>query len=149
MDATATLERLESLGVPTIGYRSSYLAGFHVPETTLELPCRLDTPNQVTSVFKQHLSLGGTGLLVSNPVSKGLSREELRIYLSEAEHDALTSGIHAQTLTPFLLNRLAELSEGRTVKVNLQLLEENAILAAQIAVSLINLSNSEPEIVKA
>ena len=148
LNASATLERLESLGVPTVGYRSSYLAGFHVPETTLPLPSQLDTPNEIAEAFEQHLSLGGTGLLVSNPVSKGLSSEELKIYLSVADNEAIASGIRAQEITPFLLNRLAELSEGRTVKVNLQILEENAILAAQVATSLIGSTVNRPSRVK-
>jgi pseudouridine-5'-phosphate glycosidase len=144
LNARNTLERLESLGVPTIGYRSDRFAGFHVPETELQLPCRLDSPEEVSRAFNRHRSLGGAGFVVSNPVSDGLSREELQGYLNDAEQDLIASGVRAEKTTPFLLNRLAELSSGRTVKVNLRLLEENAVLAARIATSLTELTAKMP-----
>lgn len=130
----ATLERLETLGVPVVGYRSEYLAGFHVPETDLPLPAAFADPNEVASAYRHHRRLGlAGGMLISNPVSAGLTREEVDGYRLEAEREAREAGIAGRDLTPFLLSRLAELSNGRTVEVNLRLLRENAALAARIS----------------
>ena len=136
LNVEATLERLESYGVPTIGYRSSRLAGFYLPETDLPLPVRLDTPEAVAHAFINHLLLGGSGFVVSNPVSEGLAGGELEGYLNGARRDAAAAGVYGKDTTPFLLARLADLSGGRTVEVNLRLLVENAALAARIATSL-------------
>lgn len=141
--AGATLERLETMGVPVVGYRSRQLAGFHVRETDYALPTSFDTPSELAQAFREHVRMGlPGGMLVSNPVSKGLERGELAGYREIAERDATEAGVSGKELTPFLLNRLAELSEARTVEVNLRLLRENARLAARIAVAL---SAAEPQ----
>jgi pseudouridine-5'-phosphate glycosidase len=135
--AGATIERLETLGVPVVGFRSKRLAGFHVRETDIPLPAGFDTPEELALAFRSHVELGlPGGMLVSNPVSEGLERSELDGYREAAEADAARAGIGGRELTPFLLRRLAELSEGRTVEVNLRLLRENARLAARLAVAL-------------
>lgn len=135
--AGATLERLETLAVPVVGFRSQRLAGFHVPETEHRLPVRLDTPAEVASAFRKHLELGlSGGMVVSNPVSQGLDRHELDQYRKQAEREADTAAVTGKEVTPFLLERLAQLSNGRTVEINLRLLRENARLAARIARSL-------------
>jgi pseudouridine-5'-phosphate glycosidase len=135
--ASATLERLETLGVPVVGFRSRRLAGFHVRETDIPLPAGFDTPEEVALAFRKHVELGlPGGMLVSNPVSEGLDRGELDGYREAAEADAARAGVGGRELTPFLLGRLAELSGARTVEVNLRLLRENARLAARIAVAL-------------
>jgi pseudouridine-5'-phosphate glycosidase len=135
--AGATLERLETLGVPVVGFRSRRLAGFHVPETEHSLPASLDTPEEIARAFRHHLCLGlPGGMLVSNPVSRGLGAEEVTGYRETAEREAAADGVSGKRLTPFLLRRLAELSQQRTVQVNLRLLRENARLAARIAVAL-------------
>jgi pseudouridine-5'-phosphate glycosidase len=133
----ATLERLETLGVPVVGYRSARLAGFHVRETELPLPASFDEPGGIAAAFRAHRSAGlAGGMLVSNPVSQGLTLEELDSYREQAERDAAAAGVSGRDLTPFLLERLADLSAGRTVEVNLRLLRENAALAARIAQAL-------------
>ena len=139
LDVAATLERLESLGVPTVGYRSDRLAGFHLPETEHPLPARLDTPESLARAFAIHHEIGEGGFVVSNPVSEGLTRAELDGYLAEARRSARAAGVRGKDTTPFLLAQLAELSAGRTVEVNLRLLRENAALAARVAVALVRL----------
>lgn len=135
--AGATLERLETLGVPVVGHRSTRLAGFHVRETDYPLPASFDSPEELARAFRKHMELGlPGGMLVSNPVSQGLEPGELARYRKTAEQDAADAGVSGKELTPFLLGRLAELSESRTVEVNLRLLLENARLAARIAVAL-------------
>lgn len=137
LDAAATLERLETLGVPVVGYRSGRLAGFHVPLTDLRLPARADSPGEIAAIWRSQRELGlDGGLLVSNPVSAGLEAAALARWRAQAEAEAAQQGVHGKDSTPFMLARLAELSGGDTVEVNLRLLHENAALAAEIAVAL-------------
>jgi pseudouridine-5'-phosphate glycosidase len=133
LNATATLERLETLGVPVIGYRSDMLAGFHVPQTDLPLAARCDEAGQLAACFLKQRQLGlKGGILVSNPVSAGLDPEALARWLTEA-HKRAQAQVSGKDVTPFLLAQLAALSGGETVSVNLRLLNENAALAAEIA----------------
>ncbi len=137
LDAEATVERLESLGVPVVGYRTDRLAGFFVPETEWAVPLRCDSPEEVATFAKAQRELGmSAGLLVCKPVSSGLTAAELDGVLKEARSEAQAAGVKGKDLTPYLLKRLAALSEGRSVAVNLRLLEENAALAAAIASAL-------------
>lgn len=140
LDVPATLQRLETLGVSVVGYRSDRLAGFHVPLTDHPLPARAESPAELARIFRtqQQLGLPG-GLLVSNPVSEGMDPAELARIRDEAEQAAAEAGIRGKDTTPWLLDRIASLSEGRTVEVNLRLLRENAALAARIAVALTEL----------
>lgn len=144
--ASATLERLETLGVPVVGYRSRRLAGFHVRETELPLPAGVETPAELARAYRTHLELAlPGGMLVSNPVSSGLERREMDRYLETAEREASEAGVAGKERTPFLLGRLAELSASRTVEINLRLLRENAALAAQVAVALQPHSRPQPK----
>jgi len=137
LDAAATLERLETLGVPVIGYRSDRLAGFVVPQTELPLAARVDAPSQAADVLRAQRDLGlSAGVVLSNPVSRGVDPARFDAWLARARHDAGRQGVRGRDTTPFLLARLAELSDGATMDVNLRLLEENARLAAAVAVSL-------------
>jgi len=134
LDASATLERLETAGVPVVGFRSSRLAGFLVSLTDLELPARVDTPAQAAAVLRTQLELGlSSGVVLSNPVSNGMTLEEFGSLRARAEVELAQRGIRGRESTPFLLAELATLSEGATVEVNTRLLEENARLAAQVA----------------
>src|SRR5690625_1638886 len=134
LDVPATLERLESLGVPVIGFRSDRLAGFHVPLTEHALPLRAEEPADIAAVFAAHRELGlPGGIVVSNPASEGMNAARLEEIRSEAAADAARAGIRGRDLTPWLLARIAEISAGETVGTNLRLLKENAALAARIA----------------
>ena len=136
LDARATLERLESAGVPVVGYRSDTLAGFLVPHTDLPLPARVGTPEDAAAVLLAQRGLGlSSGVVLSNPVSDGLHAEELDALRRRAEAELRARGVRGRDATPFLLAELARLSDGRTVDVNARLLEENAALAAQVAVA--------------
>ena len=136
LNVPATLERLESLGVPVVGYGTNTLAGFHVRETAHPVPIRCDTPLEVARCFQSQLSLGlSTALLLCKPVSEGLEPQELQSWIRQSQAEAAQD--HAgKDVTPFLLARLAELSEGRSVEVNIRLLKENAQLAASVAQAL-------------
>lgn len=134
LNVPATLERLESLGVNVVGYRSDRLAGFHVPLTDLPVPARADEPAEIADIWQVREQLGiPGGMLISNPVSQGLDQAGLDRVRARAAADAEAAGIKGKDTTPFMLARIAELSEGSTVEVNMRLLRENAVLAARIA----------------
>lgn len=137
LDAAATLERLESAGVPVLGYRSDRLAGFHVPTTDLPVAARVNEPSEVAAVKRAQDALGlERAILISNPVSHGLEPDRLRMWLDAARRDAKAEGVHGKDATPFLLGALAHRSDDATVEVNVRLLHENAALAARIALAL-------------
>lgn len=137
LDARATLERLESMGVPVVGNDSRHLAGFHVSETELPLPAWARGAEELARCFRAHLDSGlAGGMLVSNPVSAGLEPAQLAEYRRAAQQEATEQGVTGKELTPFLLASLARLSQGRTVDVNQRLLVENSDLAGRIAVAL-------------
>lgn len=134
LNVTATKERLETLGVPILGYQSDYLAGFHTPLTDLPVPVRVDSPAEIAACYFAQSDLGlPHALLVSQPLTPGIEANVLRAWLEQAHHDASDQGLRGHAVTPFLLARLAELSDGHTVRVNRQLLVNNAQLAAHIA----------------
>jgi len=134
LDVAATLERLETLGVPVVGWRSDHLAGFHVGETDLPLPARVDTLEELAATFRAHRALGlPGGMLVSQPVTDGLDAATLRSWVEEAHVDARARGVRGKGVTPALLAALAERSAGETIAINLRLLEANASLAAALA----------------
>jgi pseudouridylate synthase len=140
LNVKGTLERLESYGVPVVGYRSDYLAGFHLAQTPHKLPARLETPDDIARAFvaQRNLKLS-PGLLISNPVSQGIDQKNLELWLEQAHALAKAQQTQGKDVTPFLLSTLADLSQGKTVEVNLRLLKENAELAAKIALALAQL----------
>lgn len=140
LDARATLERLETAGVPVVGYRSDSLAGFLVPLTALRLSTRVDSPDAAARVLAAQRRLGlAAGVVLSNPVSSGLTDEGFGTYLRQAEAALEREGVAGRDTTPFLLDALARISDGETVSVNTRLLRENAGLAASVAVALARL----------
>lgn len=144
LNVPGTLERLETLGTPVVGYRSDRLAGFHVPQTDLPVPARADDPAEIARMWQIRGELGlGGGMLISNPVSEGLDPGFLQGVRDQAAQDLENAGIRGKETTPWLLSRIAELSEGSTVEVNMRLLRENAALAAQIATELSRLARTE------
>jgi pseudouridylate synthase len=137
LDAAATLERLETLGVPVLGWRSDRLAGFHVPLTDLRVPVRVDEAADVAAVFRAHRRLGLTGgVLLSQPVAEGLDADAVAAWTRDARDAVHAAGVRGKDVTPALLAAIAEGSAGATVTVNLRLLEANARLAAAVAAAL-------------
>ena len=137
LNVRATLERLESLGVSVVGYKSATLAGFHVPLTEHVLPNRADSPSEITAILRAQRKLElRQGILVSNPVSKGLDPVRLDSWIHKAYTQAYEEGLRGRDITPYMLEKIAQASGGETVTVNLRLLEENTRLAARLAVEL-------------
>jgi len=134
LDLAATLERLETLGVAVLGYRTERLPAFHSPQSPYALPTRVETPEEAARVLAAQRRLGlPAAVLVFNPVSEGIPYDEVAAWVEAANAEAEAQGVRGKDLTPFLLRRLAELSGGKTDEVNQRLLVENARLAARIA----------------
>lgn len=144
LDLPRTLETLETLGVPVIGYQSGSFPGFYLRSTGLPIPARADDPRTAARIAECHWRLGGAGLVLAQPLnpSSALAEAELETALVAAEREAVEQGIAGPAVTPFLLKRLAALTGGRTLRANQDLIVANARLAAQVAASLSETSAS-------
>jgi pseudouridine-5'-phosphate glycosidase len=140
LDLPRTLEALETLGVPVVGFGTNELPAFYVRGSGLTLEHRVDTPMQAAALLRAHWdSLGlATGVLLANPIpeASALRADEVEAAVAHAEADAAARGVRGKALTPFLLRALAVATSGRSVAANLALLESNATVATQIAMAL-------------
>ena len=138
LDLPATVEALEALGVPVLGFGSSELPAFFTDSSGIRLEHRFDDVASVARALRIHWDeLGhGSGVLVCVPPPAPLSRAEVERAISAATGEAARRKLAGKELTPFLLARLAEASGGRTVQSNLELLENNARVAGDVAVAL-------------
>lgn len=138
LDLPATLERLETLGVPVVGYRTSELPGFFTLGTGLRVPQRAETPDEIARIAHAHWALGErSAVLVVQPppAVAALDQATVDAAVEGAVFDAEARRIHGAALTPFLLGAVLAATGGRSLPANLALLESNATLAATIAVA--------------
>jgi pseudouridine-5'-phosphate glycosidase len=136
LDLPATLEYLETMGVPVVGYQTDEFPAFYSRESGLNVSVRLDSPKEIAEFAKAHWNLGmKTGILVTNPIpeAESIPKSEMEPIIARASVEAMEKEIHGQALTPFLLGRIAELTKGKSLKANLALLLNNARLAAEVA----------------
>jgi pseudouridylate synthase len=136
LDLPATLEYLETMGVPVAGYQTDEFPAFYSCESGLDISVRLDSPKEIAEFTQAHWNLGmRSAVLVTNPVpeTESIPKAEMEPIIAQASAEAVTHGIHGQKLTPFLLGRISELTGGKSLRANLALLLNNARLAAQIA----------------
>lgn len=139
LDLPATLERLETLGVPVVGYRTSRMPGFFTTDAGLSLTARADSAAELARMFRAHRSLGrSTALLVVQPppADAALPTELVDEAVSRAVERARAAGVRGAASTPFLLAEVERETAGRSLGVNLALLESNAVLAGEIAAAL-------------
>ncbi len=138
LDLEATLEFLETFGVPVIGYRTDELPAFYFRRSGIRLDISADSPGEIARIYEYFKKLGiNKGILVVNPPSKELwDREEFEPLLEEALEEAKKLNIKGKNLTPYLLGKLAQLSRGKSVEANISLLLSNAVLGAKIAVEI-------------
>jgi pseudouridine-5'-phosphate glycosidase len=136
LDAATTLEHLETLGVPVVGLGTDECPGFWTRSTGLRLPDRADDVAAVARRWRAWCALDGPGALlvfVPPPEPEALDPRESERAISRALHELEERGISGPDVTPFLLARVAALTDGRSVRANLALLEANARIAAAIA----------------
>ncbi|MEI8699263.1 MAG: pseudouridine-5'-phosphate glycosidase [Mesorhizobium sp.] len=138
LDIAKTLEYLETQRVPVIAYQSDDFPAFYTRSSGLKADHRLDTPEEIARAMLLHEQIGsGTGILVANPIPEvdALDPAFIDGTIAAAVAEAEQRGIGRKELTPFLLARINELSQGRSLKANIALVRNNAELAARIAVA--------------
>ncbi len=136
LDLPRTLEALETLGVPVVGYRTSELPAFYSRSSGLELDLRADRPAEIAALARTHWELGfKTAILVVVPVpaEDEVPPAVIGSTIDEALEAAAAGAITGKALTPFLLARIAERTEGRSLRANISLLLNNARVAGEIA----------------
>ncbi|MBL0170138.1 MAG: pseudouridine-5'-phosphate glycosidase [Gemmatimonadaceae bacterium] len=140
LDLPATLERLETLGVPVIGYQTKTLPGFFTKSTGLPLTAFAESPEQIARAWRAHRALGRSGAMLvvqAPPASAALDPSLVEHATAAALEVAATQGIRGAAVTPFLLAEVQRQTRGASVQTNLALLEANAALAGRIAVALV------------
>jgi pseudouridine-5'-phosphate glycosidase len=138
LDLALTLEYLETHGVPVIGYRTDCFPAFFTRDSGLAVDARLDEPEQVAHVMRAKWQLGlGGGLVIANPIpaASQLPPERVERATRQALDDARVQGVSGKALTPFLLERMNAATDGDSLASNVDLVRDNARLAARIAVA--------------
>jgi pseudouridine-5'-phosphate glycosidase len=136
LDLPRTLEILETLGVPVIGYRTSEFPAFYSRSSGLPLAMRADTAAEVASILRAHRALGlPQGVLVANPVPEDweIPRARMEEHIVRALSDLAARGLRGKEVTPFLLSRIVELTGGGSLETNVRLFHANVGLACEIA----------------
>lgn len=135
LDLPATLEVLETQGVPVIGYQTVDFPAFYSVSSGLKVTVRADTPAEIAAIARRHWIMGKSAVLVGNPppTEAALPAGEIEGVIQQALAEAENRHVHGAALTPFLLERVSQLSGGKSLRANLALLLNNADLAARIA----------------
>jgi pseudouridylate synthase len=137
LDLPRTLEYLETIGVPVLGWRHDDFPAFYTRSSGVPVPHRVETADEVAAVHT-HRSRPWSGILVAVPIPEAdaLDAERLDAVLERALADCATAGIVGAAVTPFVLGRIGEATAGRSIPANLALAENNARVAAEIAVAI-------------
>lgn len=139
LDLPKTLEVLETFGVPVLGYRTDDFPAFFARTSGHKVDHRFDSPGELAEVIATQMRLRlDTGILITNPIAEAdaLPASEIEARIDEACRDAERAGIAGKALTPFLLQRINELTGGRSLTANIALIKSNAALAAQVGIEL-------------
>jgi pseudouridine-5'-phosphate glycosidase len=146
LDIAKTAELLETLSVPVIGYRTSDFPAFLSRGSGNMIDQRFESVEEIARVIAQHWMIGGgSGLLIANPIPEAdaIDGRSVEAAVERALADAKAKGISQKEVTPFLLSRLAEITEGESLKANIKLISHNARVAAEIAVAFENVMRSK------
>jgi len=138
LDLRATMERLESLGVVVVGYRTKEMPGFFFADTGIPMPTTVSSVDEIARLFALQRSLGRQQAIVvmqPPPAEHAVRKAAIERALDAALDDAKRHGVHGGAVTPYLLTAVERATEGRTLAANLALLEANAALAAEISIA--------------
>ena len=144
LDIAATLERLETLSVPVVGYRTNIFPSFWLSESEFTLEYRVDTPEEIANMMVAQDLIGeGGGIVIANPVpaDKAWNKEDHDRVLATAFAAADKAGVRGKDVTPFLLQFIVEESKGKSLEVNLDLARNNVSVAGDIALAYANLGD--------
>ncbi|MCY3781118.1 MAG: pseudouridine-5'-phosphate glycosidase [Chloroflexi bacterium] len=138
LDLPLTLEVLETNGVPVLGYRTEVLPAFYAAETTLPVDQRIDAPEDAAAIIRAADAIGAKhGILITVPVpsEKALEADIAEKAITQATNEAESAGIAGKDITPYVLSRVSELTNGASMAANIALLVNNARVAGEIAVA--------------
>jgi len=139
LDLPATIEYLETLGVPVVGYRTDEFPAFYSRSSGQKVPMQVETVESLAEFLHAYWQvIPDQGVLIANPVPEDaeIRRDEIEPYILRAIERATAEGVSGKDLTPFLLRELSEQTQGRSVRTNVALVRSNAILGAQLACAL-------------
>lgn len=139
LDLPRTLEYLETAGVPVLGYQTDTFPAFYAVSSGLPVDARVETPEEAAAMISARWALGlegGVLVAVPPPADLALPSDEMEAAIAEALRAAEEAGVRGKALTPFLLARVGEATAGRSLTVNIALLEQNARVAAHLAEAL-------------
>jgi pseudouridine-5'-phosphate glycosidase len=146
LDLKLTMEYLETLGVPVLGYQTEEFPAFYTRKSGITVNYRVETPEEIATIIhtKWDLGLHG-GIIIGNPIPEEYSMDpkEMNKAIGTALKEVDELGIEGKEVTPFLLDKIKELTVGESLKANIALIQNNALLGAKIAVALNKLE--EPE----
>lgn len=140
LDVAKTLEVLETQGVPVIAFGQDSFPAFWSASSPLKAPLRMDDPARIATAHRMRAALGlPGGQLVANPIPAAdeIPAAEMAPVIAKAQADATAHGISGKSVTPYLLQRIFELTEGRSLTANIALVRNNARLAARIAAEIV------------
>ena len=137
LDVPATLERLETLSVPLLGYKTKTFPGFYLADSGQNLEHSADSPNTVAKIWqaKKAMGLSKKGMVVANPTKTPMAKDLHDKLLDEGLRAAHERRVSGKDVTPFLLEYFHSHSAGESLRVNEEIIRSNAVLAAQIAVA--------------
>ena len=136
LDLPRTLEMLETIGVPVVGYRTNKFPALYVEDSGLPLQSHVDAPAEAARLMQIHWELGlPSGIVFCNPPpsADALRKQDVDAWIAQALDSATAAGVRGKAVTPYLLDYLAKASRGQTLETNIALLVHNARVAAQIA----------------
>jgi pseudouridine-5'-phosphate glycosidase len=138
LDVAATLERLETLSVPIVGYKTSRFPGFYLADSGFDLEYRVDSPFEIAAIWKERKDLGisRSGMVVANPVVNQMDPKLHSMTLTNGMKAAEEAHITGKAVTPFLLEYFHSHTNGESLRVNIDIIKSNAALAAQIAAAI-------------
>ena len=138
LDVPATLERLETLAISLVGYKTTAFPGFYLTDSGYTLEHRVDSPAEIAAIIKARKEVGtlSKGLVVANPVVKEMEKARHDEILKSGLEKAQQQGVVGKNVTPFLLEHFHTTSKGESLAINTEIIKANCLLGAQIAVAL-------------
>jgi pseudouridine-5'-phosphate glycosidase len=138
LDVPATLERLETLAISLVGYKTNAFPGFYLTDSGYTLEHRVDSPAEIAAIIKARAAVGtlSKALVVANPVVKEMNKSRHDEILQSGLEKAAQQGVVGKNVTPFLLEHFHTTSHGESLAINTEIIKANCLLGAQIAVAL-------------
>ena len=138
LDVPATLERLETLAISLVGYKTNAFPGFYLTDSGYTLEHRVDSPAEIAAIMKARAAVGtlSKALVVANPVVKEMNKSRHDEILQSGLEKAARQGVVGKNVTPFLLEHFHTTSHGESLAINTEIIKANCLLGAQIAVAL-------------